>query len=166
VPTLPLKDYLYAGAILVLVIAFMLFVHHERSVGEAKVVAADQKAVAAQVERNTAVRAIAGVATQLAQVTYEHTIAAPVTGVAPIKCLRLSAQRSRPVPVAPASAGSGDSPAVSGRPDFTDTQAVPGPDLATALVTIGRDSDAQIKALQQVVAQLRKEMEKSNAPRK
>jgi hypothetical protein len=161
-PTIPLKDYLYAAAIAVLLIAFGLFVHHERSVGEAKVVAADQKAVAAQVERNAAVQAVAGVATQLAQVKYETVIAAPVTGVAPIQCLRLRAQHSSPVPVAPASTGGGDVNPVSRVADTGNAQAVPGPDLATALVTIGRDDDAKIKALQQIVADLRYEMENPN----
>ena len=162
-PTIPLKDYLYAAAIAVLLIAFGLFVHHERSVGAAKVVAADQKAVAAQVERNTAVQTVAGVATQLAQVTYEHTIVAPVAAVAPIRCLRLSAQRSSAVPPAPGSAGGRDVAPVSAIADNGSVKTVPGHDLATALVTIGRDSDAQIKALQQIVAELRQEMEKSNA---
>lgn len=161
-PTLPIRDYLYAGAIVILLIAFMLFVHHERSVGEAKVVAADQKAVAAQVERNTAVQAIASVATQLASQTYEHTIAAPVAHVAPIKCLRLSALRSEPVPVTVSSTDSGNATPVSRSADIASAPAIPGPDLATALVTIGRDSDAQIKALQAIIASLRKEMENPN----
>lgn len=161
-PAIPLKDYLYAAAIAVLLIAFGLFVHHERSVGAAKVVAADQKAVAAQVERNAAVQTIANVATQLAQVKYETVIATPVTGVAPVKCLRHNPLSRGALPGAPSGAVSGDSAPVVGSANPSSAPAVSGPDLATALVTIGRDDDAKIKALQQIVATLRKEMEKSN----
>jgi HAMP domain-containing protein len=161
-PAIPLKDYLYAGAIAVLLIAFGLFIRHERSVGAAKVVAADQKAVAAQVERNAAVQTIANVATQLAQVKYENTIAAPIAHVSPVNCVRHNPLGSRPLPGAPSGAVSGDSAPIIGSANPSSAPAVSGPDLATALVTIGRDDDAKIKALQQIVATLRKEMEKSN----
>jgi|ERR1019366_2167279 hypothetical protein len=160
-PTFPIKDYIYAACILVLVIGFSLFIRHERSVGEAKVVAADQKAVAAQVERNTAVQTVANVATQLAQVNYEHTIVAPVVNApVPVRLCNL-ALRSRALPE-PAVAVPSGSPTT----DIGSTNADSTAELqrfADSAVAIARDADARVIALQADNAALRQEMEKSNA---
>lgn len=45
-PTLPLKDYLYLGAIVALVLAFGWFVHHERAIGRQQIEQADKTATA------------------------------------------------------------------------------------------------------------------------
>ena len=167
---IPIKDWLYGGAIIALLIGFLCFIRHERAIGAAAVAASDQKAVAAQVERDQAVQAVASVATQLAQVNYEHTIASPpVSGVAPINCVRHDPRGNGTVSAPPAGNGSGENGPVSGGGNTPGAIAVsgpPAPDLATELVTIGRNADAQIKALQDIVAALRSEMENANAPGK
>lgn len=159
---IPLKDWLYGGAIIALLIGFLCFIRHERAIGEAKVIASDQKAVAAQVERDQAVQAVASVATSLAEKTYEKTIAAPVTHAPVPSRLCNNALSHGALPGAPAGNGSGDNPAVSGVPDAGTLAELQR--FADNAVTIARDADAQVIALQAVDAALRKEM--SNAPGK
>lgn len=159
-PTIPLKDYVYLGAIIVLLIAFGLFVHHERVIGEQKVEAADAKAVAAQVQRDETIQAAAAVATAINEGAYDHAITTPVAAVAPIQCLRLSAQRLGTVPAAAPGDQSGNTGALNGSANTPSAQTLP--DLATILVQIGHDADAQILALQGDLAALRSEMESAN----
>ena len=158
---IPVKDWLYGGAIIALLIGFLCFIRHERAIGEAKVIASDQKAVAAQVERDQAVQAVAGVATSLAEKTYEQTIAAPVAHAPVPSRLCDGAFRSRPLPL-PSSGGPGrDAGPVSGAENAPTIEQLQ--QFADAALKIARDSDAQIKAMQDIVATLRTEMGNANA---
>ena len=158
-PTIPLKDYIYAAVIALLLIGFGLFVHHERGIGEAKVLAADAKVVAIQKAHDTDVQNAATAATSEAIKSYVKTIAKPVTGTAPIRVLNGALCRS---PVPAAASGNG---AVAGAGSGADVSAADrdaGQALSDGLVTVGRDADAEVIALQTEVAALRKEMIQSN----
>jgi hypothetical protein len=150
------QGFLYIALVTGALGGFAYFVHHERELGAAAVAAADQRTVAVAQERDTAVQTAAVLQTSIAEGKYDKIIKTPVVGIAPFK-LYHDALCVDPVSATPASASSGDSHAVSGATDRGSNQALP--DLATGLVTIGRNADAQITALQAEVAALRLEMQ-------
>ena len=155
-PAIPIKDYLYIGAIIALLVFFGFFVHHERGVGAAKVVAADSRAVAAQVQRDDALRTVAALSTSVAQGDYSHAISTPIVNAPVPVRLCHNAQRSSPVPSAASPDSSGTAAPAGGSEDagaVTELQ-----QFADAAVQIARDDDAQIIALQTDLAALRTEM--------
>jgi hypothetical protein len=159
-----IKDYLYGAAIVALIGGFLWYNHHERAIGAAQVVASDQKAVAAQVERDAAVQSIAAVATQLAEKKDEAIIAVTVHN-APLPSRLCGPARSRsPVPGAAGPGPGGVIAPISGNEDARATSELQR--FADAAVTIARDADAQVTALQAVDAALRAEMATSTAPAK
>ena len=158
----PIKGYLIAGAAVLLVSGAAWYHHHVVMIGEAKIVAMDQKAVAAQVERDQAVQSIASVATQLAEKKDEEVIAVPVTNAPVPVGLCRSARSGIAVPVTPGTPASGNNPTLSGSQDagsVTELQR-----FANAAVQIARAADAQVTALQVVDAALRTEMLTANGP--
>jgi hypothetical protein len=157
----PFKEYLIAGAAVALGIGVLLYNHHERAIGAAQTIAADQKTVAAQVERDQAVQTIATVATQLAEKNYENAIAVPVTNApVPVRLCRL-ALSSGPLPSAAGPGPSGVSTPVVGSPDASSVAELQR--FADAAVAIARDADKQVVALQAANAALRAEMLNANA---
>ena len=158
---IPVKDWLYGGAIIALLIGFLCFIRHERAIGAAAVAASDQKAVAAQVERDQAVQAVAGVATSLAEKTYEQTIAAPVAHApVPSGLCRFTPGHSA-VPGAAGPGSGGDHTAISGAENAPAIEQLQ--QFADAALKIARDADAQAAALQAIDAALRTEMGNANA---
>jgi hypothetical protein len=155
------KDYVYLGAIVALLIGFGLFVHHERAVGEAKVIAADQKAAVIAEQRDTALTAASTLADNISEGKYETIIQAPAVRIpAPVGLCRSAASSS--VPSAAAGNEGGSNTAVNGSTDTGSLSALS--DFATAIVKIGVDADAQIAELQSENATLRAEMEKAHGP--
>lgn len=144
---IPIKDWLYAGAIVVLLIAFAGFTHHERVVGEQKIEAADAKLAAAQVKHDMDVQNAAAGAAKDAVDEYKATLLKPVD--VPVTLSRIVCYAPAPaggaVPgVAGASGGSDGAPALP-------TEAGQGFDPASAVLTDGRDADAQITLLQELI---------------
>lgn len=158
---IPVKDWIYCGIIVVLMIGFGVFVHHERTVGAAKVIASDQKAVAAQVQRDVAVQTVAALATSTAQGDYDHAITTPIAAAPVPVGLCRPARGSSSVSNAAGKDNGGISSAVSGTEDAGSTSELQR--FADAAVTIAHDADAQVIALQEIIAALRSEMENSNA---
>jgi hypothetical protein len=155
-PTISIRDYLYLAAILVLTIGAIMFVHHERSEGAAKVLAADAKAAQLQRQRDDALQVTAALATSTANGDYTREIAIPVHD-APVPVRLCDAPRPEPVSEAAASAASGDVAPERGSEDASAT-----PELqrfADEAVTIARDDDAQVAALQKIITDLRTEMQ-------
>ena len=125
---IPIRDWLYLGAIAIIMIAAALFIHHERGIGEAKVEAVRQQehaqaaAVAASaiasnaVEAERRVTAIQGVA-NVAQTQAAHAEADAAAAASARDALRVqlastvaAARRARPADPAasPASVPAGD----------------------------------------------------------
>jgi hypothetical protein len=163
-PILPIKDYLYLGAILVLLIGFWAYTHHERALGAAAVVASDQKAVQAQRERDTALQSRAALATSIQNGDFDRVIQVPITDAPVPNRLCSPARGSGSVPNAASSDSGGKTSPVSGTEDASATAALQ--QFADAAVQIARDADAQVTALQADLQILRTEMEQANAPAK
>lgn len=156
----PIRGYIEAGAAVVLLIGFGLFVHHERAVGEAKVIASDQKAAAIAEQRDTALTAAAVLANNISEGKYEKVIVSPPVRIAaPVGLCHGAASANMPG-AAPADS-SGLSAANGGSPDASVTQTLS--DFATDAVKIADDSDALVTALREENATLRAEMEKAHA---
>ena len=153
-PVIPIKDYLYIGAIIALLVFFGFFVHHERGVGAAKVAAADSRAVAAQVQRDDALKTLTALSTSVAQGDYSHAISIPITN-APVPVRLCHTQRSSPVSVVASPDSSGVAAPAGGSEDAGPTAELQ--QFADAAVQIARDDDAQIIALQTDLAALRVE---------
>lgn len=151
-----IKDYLYGAAIVALIGGFIWYNHHERAIGAAQVIASDQKAVAAQVERDAAVQSIAAVATSLAEKKYEATIAVPVHNAPLPSRLCGPARGGSTVPGAAGPGPGGVIAPIGGTEDAGATSELQR--FADAAVQIARDADAQVIALQAVDAALRAEM--------
>jgi hypothetical protein len=157
----PIRDYIYAGALVVLLIGFGLFVHHERAIGEAKVISADQKAAAIAEQRDTALTAAAALANNISEGKYEKIIQSPPVRVA----APVGLCHSAPDASMPSTAGSdqgGSNAADNGNEDASIVSTLS--DFATNAVKIAVDADAQIAALQAENANLRDEMEKAHGP--
>jgi hypothetical protein len=156
----PIRDYIYAGAIVLLLIGFVVFVHHERAVGEAKQIALQQKSDAIATQRDTALVTAAALANNISEGVYEKVIAAPaVRQPAPIRLCSSPAIAS--VPSTASADQSGNDSADSGRASESVEQKLS--DYATAVVKIADDSDAQVTALQAELATIRAEMENAHA---
>ena len=145
---IPLKDYLYGAAILALLVAFGAFTLHERQVGMNKIEAADAKVAAAAIARDKAVEAAAQSASNNIGLIYEKAVAIPPVASLGVVC---HAPSGGVVPKTPqgGSGTSGAAPVVGGGPAFDPS----GPAL-----TVGRNDDALILALQNEVKTLMTEM--------
>ena len=138
------------------------FVHHERVIGEQKIEAADKKVADAAIQHNLDVQVMADDETAKNEALLAQTLATPVDPVPPARLCRVAPAR-RPMPsTAPSKPGS-PAAAISGAANSGDPQAgggalEAGPDIGAALVTVGRNSDAVVRALQAENASIRKEM--------
>lgn len=153
---LPLKDYLYLGAIAVIVTGFAVYTSHERGIGAAKVVAQDAKLAAAQEQHIKDVNALAAARTTKTGDTYVATIAAPAPAGPRILCKRPTAASPGVLPEAAGNTGLSVSVANGAETDKLDI----GPPLRTT----GRNADALIIALQDEVRTLVDAMNGKTAP--
>lgn len=153
-PALPLKDWLYGGAIIVLLIAFGLYTSHERGIGEAKIKAQDAALAAAAKQHNLDVQALADKKTAGNGDTYVATTHAAIPDSPHVVCNRPAAAH-----VVPEAASN------TGVPDATAHSAAATPvDIGPPIDTAGRNADALITALQNQVRILVDAMNGVTAP--
>lgn len=135
---LPLKDWLYGGAIVVLLIAFGLYTSYERGIGADKVRAQDAKLDAAAVQHTLDVAALADKKTTTNGDNYVAAINAPIPDSPSVVCKRAVAPVVMP-----------ETPNRPGLPDgAADSAKADSIDIGPPLDKIGRDADAKITALQ------------------
>lgn len=141
---IPLKDWIYTGLIVALIIGAGVAVKHERDVGAAKVVAADAKVVAVQQKHDLDVQAAASAASQKAMETYNAQLTAALQPVPSLVCYRAAPSR-RAVPAPASSAGSSS--------EITDVPEATGPSFnpAERILAVGRQADAQVTLLQSLI---------------
>lgn len=140
-PSLPLKDWLYGGAIIILLIAFGLYTSHERGVGADKVRAQDAKLDAAAVQHSLDVAALADKKTTTNGDNYVAAINAPIPDSPRVVCKRAVA----PVVMPEAASRPGLPDAAANGAEATTV------DIGAPIDTVGRDADAKIIALQNQV---------------
>jgi len=148
---LPLKDWLYCGAIAVIIAGFLTYSAHERSIGAAKVAGQDAKLAALQTQRNAAISTLA--ASRLAHIgdSYDATLNAPIPDSPHVFV--------RNCPAAPRSSGLPSTAGHPGGTDATPDSAETAPrDIGPPIDKAGRDADALIASLQQTVQTLVKAM--------
>ena len=143
---IPAKDWLYGGVIVALLIGFGAYTHHERVVGEAKVVAADAAATAKVVAQTAAQTATLKARATMAEQAYdkEHTSIANQPSLEPVRlCINSHASRivlSAGAAQVPGNAGT--SPAAPGvQPVPAGDTSVPGPDISGMLQAFGSAAD-------------------------
>lgn len=140
----PVKDWIYGGLIVALLAGFGIYTVHERHEGAAKIEAADARTAAVAVTKDKAIEAAAQTASNNIGETYEKAVAIPAIADLGISCVRNFAPASGQLPKT-ADSGSGAAqaaPVVGSSPAFDPS----GPTL-----TVGRDDDALIAALQHQV---------------
>ena len=142
---IPLKDWLYGGAIVALLLGFGLYTIHERHVGEAKITAQDAALAAAQVVHNQEVQNAAQKLTDKALSDYQDRELQPVHVPVTLTHLVCNTTGANPVPDHGSAPGPGNGasgvPAASGQPF----------DPAEQLLEDGRDADSQITLLQDYI---------------
>lgn len=134
---IPAKDYVYGAVIVALLAAFGAYTVHERHEGAAHIAAADAKAATAEAAKNQAITDAAQAASNQVIQTYEKAVAIPPVADLGLMC---KSPGSRELPQAPGDSGRAD--AAAARTDG------PSYDPSGAALTIGRDADAKIVALQ------------------
>jgi hypothetical protein len=135
--------YAEIGAALLLVAAFALYTHHERGVGVAQCQADIKTALDAQTALNqTQHEADIKTVTHIGD-TYDNATQAPLAAPAPRVRVCNNQVRASSVPEAGAAPSVDHAEASSREADTVD--------IGTPLVTIGRDADAQVTALQDYV---------------
>lgn len=154
---LPLKDYLYLGAIVVILLGVWGYTHHERAVGAAVVVAQDKKLADAALKHNQDVTDLATARTTKTGDTYVATIAQPIADSPHVSvCKRAAPTGSSAVPE---TAGN------TGLPVAAANSAEANPvDIGPPLDRTGRDADALIVALQDEVRIMVSAMNGQTAP--
>lgn len=142
---IPTKDYIYAGLIAALLIAFGVYTHHERTIGADQVRVADAKLTAAQTALATE-KTQHGLDNSLtAEKLFVGVTTAPPAPDAPHLFVRDCA---RPAAIVVRSA---DGATVSVPTADSSVDHAEGVDIGPALDTIGRNSDAQVTYLQSIL---------------
>lgn len=149
---IPFKDWVYGAIIASLLVAFGVYTHHERVLGEQKIVAIDAKAAAAAEAKVKAATDAAQLTEIHNAVVYKQIISSPLVADTGLVCKRAAAPGST---VPPAGSGSG---AAAGSP-VADSGSGSAFDPSGAILTRGRDADAQISYLQNRVKELEGQME-------
>lgn len=142
----PVRDWLYAAVIAVLLAFFGWFTVHERDEGRAVILAADKKLADAVAEKNLLKEQAAQAASNQVSQVYEKAIAVPAVGDLGLVC---HAPGSAPVSQGP-----------EYRPDVThkaDIGSQGSFDPSGPILTLLRDDDAQIDGLIDTVELLTKE---------
>jgi hypothetical protein len=140
---IPTKDKLYALLIAVLVLLFWIFVRHERAVGRNAAVAVQAAAAADQAKRAAVKTAVGSTNSTHAEVRYVSTINAVIPDSPHLLVLDGTA-------AAAACAVSVSDGATDGTPAAESSVEHPR-DVGPALDKIGRDSDAQVTYLQDIL---------------
>lgn len=155
---IPAKDLFYS-ALLVVALGLFGWYHHSVVVkAQQKILASDNKAAQLQLAHDADVQNAAARAFQAGADNYARTIAQPVLPVRPpVRLCNLPRSPGTVPGTAPADSGGSTAPVV-GSSDTSTVDALSR--LATSLVTIGRDDDALISALQAENEALRAEMTK------
>jgi hypothetical protein len=142
-----IKLYLYAALAALLLSGFGWYTYHERAVEHAKDVAVATKAVAKVEKQDVAIAATATTEIQHDTIIYKQAVSVPAVGDIGVVC---SAPRGDAVPGAAVGGPVPDAAAVGGvGPTF---------DPSGQILTIGRDADAKIVALQNIIRELQAEM--------
>ena len=144
---IPGKDYIYGGIIVALLLGFWGYSVHERHVGAAKVTEAVRAVGVLAQEHNKDVQALANAQSSKIGVVYEKVIVPPVPDIPGIVCHRSG---SRQVPRT-----ASDTPSAHGTPARPEGHSF---NPSSALLTVGRNADAQIAALQAEIRVLINEM--------
>ncbi len=159
--SLGLKDAFYALVIAAVSGYAVWFVHHERMIGEDKIIASDNKAVALAAQRDTALTAASALAASINNGDYNREVAQPVTNAPAPDRLCYVALGSRAVRSPAGSDASGSAQADVPAANRLDPSALQ--QFADELSQVGRDADAQVEALEKDNALLRKQMETDHA---
>lgn len=144
-----IKDYLYAGLAALLLSAGIYGVHHERTIGAAKVEAKDSALRAASVALNKASEQLADIKELNIGKVYEKYISLPPVADAGLVCHGPAAATVQPQ-------ASGDRPELNGPPTPRADDVF---DPSGALLTDSRDADAQINGLIDTVLNLEAELQ-------
>jgi hypothetical protein len=139
---IPLKDYLYGGAILVLVIGFFGYRSHVIAIGESRIQAQDKVIADAQRQHNQDVNDLAAARTAKNGDHYVEVTHRPIADSPHVVCIN-PAPRRGPVPE---TAGDPGIPAAAANRPAADPL-----DIGPSLDRTGRDADALIVALQDEV---------------
>ena len=146
----PIRDWIYLGAFVGLLVMFGSYTIHERHIGEQKIVAADQLAARKQAAAVAKVESNASTAIRGMQAAYNAALAAPVAPAPRLVCYGSQTHRGgvRANAGAPVSGHAGtELPAESTVPF----------DPSPAVIGDGRDADAQIALLQAYIRECQKE---------
>jgi len=139
-----------AIALLVLLIVVGGFAWHERSLGAAKCVQADAKAVSAQEAHNATVEA-QGTTTVFQEASdFHEATSAPIAHPVQLRVCNASPRGSLPDSGSTGPIGH-DSPAL---PGSSDGAAVQGESVGPKLQELGRDADAQVRELQDYIVKV------------
>lgn len=141
---IPFRDWVYLGAFVALLIAFGVYTHHERVIGEQKVEAVDAKLAAAQVQLNKKVEANAQSDIKSSVAQYNASVSAPIASV-PVLVCRSAASGSDTV-----RGHAGATGASNGAARVPAESTVPF-NPAPAVINDARDADAQVTLLQSYV---------------
>lgn len=144
----PYRAYLIAGLLVLALVGVGRFAAHERSVEHAKDVAVATKAVAKVEKQDAIITSDASTRVQHDQLIYKQVVSMPAVGDLGVVC------RASGGDTMPGAAGSADGG------DRSNTRSVGSAfDPTGEALTVGRDADAKIMALQHIIADLRTEME-------
>lgn len=146
----PLKDWLYLSLIVALLGGFASYTIHERHVGEAKIEAAEAKAVTKANDVVAKDDAAAATTESTDAIIYEKAVAVPALGDIGIVCKRASGSVSLPAPDSQQRTDARDAAA--------DSPVGPAYDPSGAALTRAAQADAQIVYLQGRVHELEAQM--------
>jgi hypothetical protein len=158
-----LKDYLYAAAILAVILAGSFYTIHERDIGVAERVAKDAKLSAAIERANTADQALAALQAKHLGVILDEAVNGPLNEPAPV--VRLCNRAEPHAYVVPPAAGG--TPAAGGHPEAPvvgvddGDGAGEGPDIGPDILRVVHGDDATIAYLLGYIDLLEAEMRKA-----
>lgn len=158
--SLGIKDAVYAILIASLGGLGLWYHHHVVKIGEQKIINSDARAVAAEAKADSALKTTAALAASIAQGDYSHEITVPVTDAPiPDRLCRLSLSGSKTL-VVTASATSGNAAPAGPSEDAGSIAELQ--QFADDAVKIAADDDAQVIALQTILADIRQELGEAN----
>lgn len=148
---IPLKDWVYGGIVVALLVCFGVYTHHERVIGEQKIETQDKALADAQKAKNKEIEnGIAnGIQTAVDKWKQAHPIPAPAP-VPHLLCHAASGSGSVPKGGSPASSSNGAGTTVPVSPEQVDE----GFDPAIAVSATGTAADTEIVRLKAKVTLL------------
>jgi hypothetical protein len=134
---IPLKDWFYCTVICALLGGFVTYTIHERHIGEARIIAADTRAALVAQAKDKAIEAAAQDASNAIGVVYEKAVAIPSVADLGVVCHAPARSQLSQAPVNQ-----------SGATDSANSPVGPPYDPTGPALTVGRNADSQIRALQ------------------